>query len=74
MNAYEELFERLRRLLRGGPRDTWVGASPTRDELEELLGHDHELISVVFEESIADDARSLHGRRAASSMRSSARG
>ena len=30
MNAYEELFERMRRLLRGGPRDTWVGASPTQ--------------------------------------------
>ena len=62
MNAYGELFERLRRLLRGGPRDTWVGASPSRDELEELLGHDDELISVVFEESIADHARSLHRR------------
>ena len=54
INAYNELFERLRRLLRTGPRDTWVGASPTRDELEELLGHDDELVSVVFEESIAD--------------------
>ena len=54
LNAYDELFERLRRLLRAGPRDTWVGASPTRDELEELLGHDDESISVVFEESIAE--------------------
>jgi phytoene dehydrogenase-like protein len=52
--AYNELFERLRRLLRAGVRDTWVGASPTRAELEQLLGHDAELISVVFEESIAD--------------------
>ena len=52
MTAYGELFERLRLLLRGGPRDTWVGASPSRGELEELLGHDDELISVVFEESI----------------------
>ena len=57
MNAYGEMFERLRRLLRGGPRDTWVGASPSRGELEELLGHDDELISVVFEESVA--ARSI---------------
>ena len=54
INAYNGLFERLRKLLRTGPRDTWVGASPTRDELEELLGHDDELVSVVFEESIAD--------------------
>jgi phytoene dehydrogenase-like protein len=54
MLAYEELFHRLRRLLRHGPRgDTWQGRSPTRDELEELLGDDRELISVLFEESIA---------------------
>jgi phytoene dehydrogenase-like protein len=52
--AYDELFERLRLLLRAGVRDTWVGASPTRVELEQLLGHDPELISVVFEESIAE--------------------
>lgn len=54
INAYDELFERLRRLLRTGRRDTWVGSSPTRGELEELLGHDDELISVLFEESIAE--------------------
>jgi phytoene dehydrogenase-like protein len=54
LNAYEELFQRLRRMLRTGPRDTWVGSSPTREELEELLGHDEESISVVFEESIAE--------------------
>jgi phytoene dehydrogenase-like protein len=53
MNDYADLFERARRLLRHGSRDTWVGASPTRAELEELLDHDDELISVVFEESIA---------------------
>jgi phytoene dehydrogenase-like protein len=54
LNAYEELFQRLRRMLRTGSRDTWVGSSPTRAELEELLGHDDESISVVFEESIAE--------------------
>src|SRR4051794_4454566 len=53
--AYEELFARLRRLLREGPRgDTWLGSSPTRSELEEALGHDEELISVLFSESIAE--------------------
>jgi hypothetical protein len=64
MVAYEEMFGRLRRLLRRGPRgDTWSGSSPSREELEEALGHDEELISVVFSESIArlsnalDDAR-----------------
>ncbi|HSF01839.1 MAG TPA: NAD(P)/FAD-dependent oxidoreductase [Solirubrobacterales bacterium] len=54
LNAYEELFQRLRRMLRTGSRDTWVGSSPTRAELEELLGHDDESIAVVFEESIAE--------------------
>jgi phytoene dehydrogenase-like protein len=53
--AYEELFARLRRLLRHGPLgDTWLGSSPSRPELEEALGHDDELISVLFSESIAD--------------------
>jgi phytoene dehydrogenase-like protein len=51
--AYEERFDRARRLLRDGPRgDTWKQPSPTRAELEELLD-DPELISIVFEESIA---------------------
>ncbi len=55
MVAYEELFARLRQLLRQGPRgDTWLGSSPSRDELEEVLGHDDELVSVLFEEPIAD--------------------
>jgi phytoene dehydrogenase-like protein len=55
MLAYEELFARLRRLLRHGPRgDTWLGSSPSREELTEALGHDDELVSVLFEESIAD--------------------
>jgi len=55
MVAYEEMFGRLRQLLRHGPRgDTWSGSSPSREELEEVLGHDEELISVVFSESIAD--------------------
>jgi phytoene dehydrogenase-like protein len=53
--AYEELFARLRRLLRQGPLgDTWVGSSPGRSELEAALGHDEELISVLFDEPIAD--------------------
>ena len=39
MVAYEEMFGRLRRLLRNGPRgDTWVGSSPSREEIEEALG------------------------------------
>jgi phytoene dehydrogenase-like protein len=52
--AYEETFGRARSLLREGPLgDTWKRPSPTRAEIEALLG-DEELISIVFEESIAD--------------------
>ena len=45
----------LRQLLRGGPPAIpgWAPRRPAA-ELEELLGHDQELISVVFEESIAE--------------------
>jgi len=52
--AYEEMFDGLRRRLRMGSRDTWVGESPTRAELEELLNHDQALIDILFEASIAE--------------------
>ncbi|HEX6586208.1 MAG TPA: NAD(P)/FAD-dependent oxidoreductase [Solirubrobacterales bacterium] len=52
--AYEETFDRIRQLLRAGPAgDTWRGPSPSRERVEEILG-DEELISIVFEESIAE--------------------
>src|SRR5512132_3882855 len=52
--AYEETFDRIRRLLRAGPTgDLWRGPSPSRERIEEILG-DEELISIVFEEPIAD--------------------
>jgi phytoene dehydrogenase-like protein len=52
--AYEDAFERCRRALRHGPAgDTWRSPSPDRDEVERMLG-DEELISIVFEESIAE--------------------
>ena len=52
--AYEDLFDRARLALRHGPGgDTWLGSSPSRERLEEILGEE-ELISLVFEESIAD--------------------
>jgi phytoene dehydrogenase-like protein len=65
--AYEETFDRIRRLLRAGPAgDLWRGPSPSRERVEEILG-DEELVSIVFEESIADtlaryvsDARLAH--------------
>jgi phytoene dehydrogenase-like protein len=66
--AYEELFNRIRLALRHGPEgDSWLGSSPSRGELEQMLGGDEEMISVVFEESIVEtlgryveDARLAH--------------
>jgi phytoene dehydrogenase-like protein len=55
MLAYEDMFDRLRLALRTGPEgDTWQGDAPTREQLSRRLGHDPELVSVLFEESIAD--------------------
>jgi phytoene dehydrogenase-like protein len=51
--AYEKFFDDMRLKLRKGPRDTWVGDSPSRAELEELLG-DQRMIDALFEASIAD--------------------
>jgi phytoene dehydrogenase-like protein len=53
--AYEDTFERLRVALRhGSGGDSWRRPSPSRPELEAMLGGDEELISILFEESIAD--------------------
>jgi phytoene dehydrogenase-like protein len=55
--AYEALFGRIRRALRGDytdATDTWLGPSPTRAELEERLGHEAELIEILFHTPIAD--------------------
>jgi phytoene dehydrogenase-like protein len=53
--AYEDLFDRIRvRLRHGAGGDAWRGSSPSRDELLEALGYDDELISVAFEEPIAE--------------------
>ena len=52
--AYEALFERIRVALRTGPRDTWLGASPDRAGLAELLGDDPEALEVLLHRSIAD--------------------
>ena len=62
--AYEALFARIRRTLRGaahgaeaetGPRrrDTWIGPAPTAAELEELFAGDAEACDVVLRASIA---------------------
>ena len=52
--AYEELFDEIRRKLRQGSRDTWVGDAPSRAEIEELLERRPGMIDLVFEASIAD--------------------
>ncbi|CAN5626344.1 NAD(P)/FAD-dependent oxidoreductase [soil metagenome] len=57
--AYEDLFATIRSRLRSPARDTWLEDSPSRDELEALLGHDPTLIDVVFEASIADVVEGL---------------
>jgi phytoene dehydrogenase-like protein len=52
--AYEELFDEVRKLLRQGERDAWLGDTPSREEIEAMLGGDEEKIALVFEDSIAD--------------------
>ena len=52
--AYEDLFDRIRLALRhGSAGDAWLGSSPSRESIEAALGGDPEMVSVVFEESIA---------------------
>lgn len=51
---YSQLFARIRRVLREGDRDVWVGEAPDRTTIEEMFGADREAIEVLFEESIAD--------------------
>jgi phytoene dehydrogenase-like protein len=52
--AYEHLFDDVRKLLRTGARDSWVGESPSREEIEELLSGNQEMIDLCFEASIGD--------------------
>jgi phytoene dehydrogenase-like protein len=52
--AYEEIFDVIRRKLRTGARDSWVGETPTRAEIEEMLDHDPTMIDIVYTASIAD--------------------
>lgn len=52
--TYGRLFERIRRALRAGDRDVWIGDAPDRPQLEELLAGDDEAIEVLFDAPIAD--------------------
>jgi phytoene dehydrogenase-like protein len=51
---YEEIFDEIRLRLRTGERDTWIGDSPTRAEIEELLHGEQEMLDIVFQASIAE--------------------
>ena len=52
--AYEHLFDQVRLKLRKGERDTWVGDTPTRDQIEAMLGGDQEMIDLCFTDSIGE--------------------
>ena len=52
--AYEHLFDEIRRRLRTRGRDTWVGESPTREEIEDLLHGEQTMLDIVFHASISD--------------------
>jgi phytoene dehydrogenase-like protein len=54
LDRYYDLYARARRRLREGPDgDTWVGSSPSRERIEEILD-DQELTDLVFEDSVAE--------------------
>ncbi|HLI43501.1 MAG TPA: NAD(P)/FAD-dependent oxidoreductase [Acidimicrobiales bacterium] len=52
--AFHRFFAEIRRRLRQGARDTWLGDSPSRAEIEELLGHEQAMVDVLFEASVAE--------------------
>ena len=61
---YEWIFRRIREALRNPEQDTWLGDAPDRERIETLLGHDRELIGVLFDESIASVVeRHVHDER-----------
>ncbi len=51
--AYGRLFREIRLRLRNGARDAWEGECPSREEIEEMLGGDEEMIGVVYGDSVA---------------------
>ncbi len=52
--AYEEVFDQIRIRLRKGERDVWVGDSPSRAEIEELLAGEQMMQDIVFDASIEE--------------------
>jgi phytoene dehydrogenase-like protein len=52
--AYQQVYERIRAKLRAPAGDTWVGPSPDRSQIEDLVGDDPEALEVLFEISVAE--------------------
>jgi phytoene dehydrogenase-like protein len=53
--AMQDLMRRLRDALRpAGEGDTWIGDAPTREQLEERIGHDSDLYGLLFDWSMAE--------------------
>ena len=53
--AMQSVMRRLRDALRpAGERDAWIGEPPTREQLEERIGHDEELRGLLFDWSMAE--------------------
>jgi phytoene dehydrogenase-like protein len=63
--AMHDLMHRMTDRIRPvGEGDVWVGRPPTRAQLEERLGHDPEMIGLLFEWSMVEFAeRYLHDER-----------
>ena len=56
--AREALFDRIREALRpDGERDLWLDHAPTRQEIEERLGGDEDMLSTVFTDSQVEHLR-----------------
>jgi phytoene dehydrogenase-like protein len=52
--AYEHVFDECRKRLRKGTRDSWVGDTPSRAEIEEMLEGEQMLKDIVFDASISE--------------------
>ncbi len=54
-NAMCDVIRRLRDALRPpGANDAWIGEAPTREQIEERIGHDDEARSLLFDWSMAE--------------------
>lgn len=56
--ALGDFWDRVDQALRPhGDDDIWLHESPTREQIEERLGNDREMVHAVFEASVVDDLR-----------------